>query len=58
MSASRIISGSISSPKSVGAEQHPHPNGAGIDAQAVEMDARMLARECLKEVGREMGVAR
>ena len=29
---------------------------SGDGAQLVELDARVLARSCLKEVGKEMGV--
>jgi hypothetical protein len=31
--------------------------GEGSDDQAIELDARVLARGCLLEVGKEMGVS-
>lgn len=61
MPVSVVVSSSVSSPKTVGTGPDTQPNGAhltNIDTQAVELDARVLARECLKEIGREMGVAR
>ncbi|OCH93573.1 hypothetical protein OBBRIDRAFT_885401 [Obba rivulosa] len=33
-------------------------SGAAQEGRAVELDARFLVKECLKEVGREMGVGR
>jgi len=35
----------------------PSGQNGGDVAKAVELDARVLARECLKEVGKEMGVS-
>jgi len=53
------------------AEKHAHPlsnsaapaNASGTNGEvdgekAVELDARSLVKECLKEVGKEMGVGR
>jgi hypothetical protein len=31
-------------------------NGREWDGNAIELDARTLARQCLKEIGKEMGV--
>jgi len=43
-------------------QKHPHPNdghahGNGL-GNLLSLDARVLARECLKEVGHELGVPR